>query len=140
MSGAQSRTDWLRKGLQGFRGCHPTLHHNCERTERDWKQCASPPLTGPDLNTTVPSRARHTINQVTVQSAHHLAEKMVRGFVCYSNGSLTQIKVVCQFFLRGACKFGNQCRNEHPQNGDRRSTFGGKSSVVLHCLRLSVNL
>jgi len=138
MSGAQSRADWLRKGLQGFRGCHPTLHHNCERTETgNWPCLSRPgPLTGPDLNTT----ARHTINQVTVQSAHNLAEKMVRGFVCYSNGSLTQIKAVCQFFLRGSCKFGNQCRNEHPQNGDRRSTFGGKSSVVLHCLHLSVNL
>ncbi len=111
---------------------------------RDWKLAVSlPPRTvdrpGPEHNRTVHG-ARHMINQVTVQSAHNLAEKMVRGFVCYSNGSLTQIKAVCQFFLRGSCKFGNQCRNEHPQNGDRRSTFGGKSSVVLHCLHLSVNL
>ncbi|KAI0000052.1 hypothetical protein BJV77DRAFT_976087 [Russula vinacea] len=37
--------------------------------------------------------------------------------------------VVCQFFLRGACKFGDQCRNEHPQNGqpDRRSAFSGST-------------
>ncbi|KAI9447861.1 hypothetical protein H4582DRAFT_1772106, partial [Lactarius indigo] len=29
---------------------------------------------------------------------------------------------VCQYFLRGSCKFGTQCRNEHPQGGqgDRR--------------------
>ncbi|KAF8265138.1 hypothetical protein EI94DRAFT_375706 [Lactarius quietus] len=36
---------------------------------------------------------------------------------------------VCQFFLRGSCKFGDQCRNEHPQGGqgDRRSALGGSS-------------
>ncbi|KAH9994138.1 hypothetical protein BJV74DRAFT_832241 [Russula compacta] len=37
--------------------------------------------------------------------------------------------VVCQYFLRGTCKFGNQCRNEHPQNvqADRRSTFSNST-------------
>ncbi|KAN0126678.1 hypothetical protein V8E52_000318 [Russula decolorans] len=34
---------------------------------------------------------------------------------------------VCQFFLRGACKFGDKCHNEHPQNGERRSAFGGST-------------
>ncbi|TFY81678.1 hypothetical protein EWM64_g2340 [Hericium alpestre] len=32
---------------------------------------------------------------------------------------------VCQFFLRGTCRFGDQCRNEHPQN--RGSAFGNSS-------------
>ena len=56
-----------------------------------------------------------------------LAEKMVRDSVLYLNDSPTQIQVVCQFFLRGTCKFGDQCRNEHPQNGDRRSAFANQS-------------
>ncbi|KAF8165892.1 hypothetical protein B0H34DRAFT_787201 [Crassisporium funariophilum] len=30
---------------------------------------------------------------------------------------------VCQFFLRGTCKFGDGCRNEHPANA-RQSGFG----------------
>ncbi|KIM35004.1 hypothetical protein M413DRAFT_449956, partial [Hebeloma cylindrosporum] len=34
--------------------------------------------------------------------------------------------VVCQFFLRGTCKFGDSCRNEHPAN-PQQSTFGGSS-------------
>ncbi|KAI0303905.1 hypothetical protein BC826DRAFT_980308 [Russula brevipes] len=36
---------------------------------------------------------------------------------------------VCQYFLRGTCRFGDQCRNEHPQTGqaDRRSVFGGST-------------
>ncbi|KAH9179516.1 hypothetical protein EDB89DRAFT_487753 [Lactarius sanguifluus] len=35
--------------------------------------------------------------------------------------------VVCQYFLRGSCKFGTQCRNEHPQGGqgDRRPPLSG---------------
>ena len=67
------------------------------------------------------------------------AEKMVRDSVCHLSDPLTQIQVVCQFFLRGACKFGDECRNEHPLNGDRRSAFGGKSPVTLHCLGPSIN-
>ena len=53
---------------------------------------------------------------------------MVGNPVCLANNSLTHTQVVCQFFLRGTCKFGDQCRNEHPQNvqSDRRSAFGGK--------------
>jgi hypothetical protein len=65
---------------------------------------------------------------------------MVRDSVCYLNDSLTHIQAVCQFFLRGACKFGDKCHNEHPQNGERRSAFGGKSSVALHCLGSLISL
>ncbi|KAN0132525.1 hypothetical protein V8E53_009541 [Lactarius tabidus] len=37
--------------------------------------------------------------------------------------------VVCQYFLRGSCKFGDQCRNEHPQGGqgERRSALSGST-------------
>jgi hypothetical protein len=50
------------------------------------------------------------------------------------------MQVVCQFFLRGTCKFGNQCRNEHPQNaqGDRRSAFGGEPSIAFALLLSSL--
>lgn len=34
---------------------------------------------------------------------------------------------VCQFFLRGQCKFGDQCRNEHPQDGKQKSGFGNQT-------------
>ncbi|KAI0694382.1 hypothetical protein C8T65DRAFT_666804 [Cerioporus squamosus] len=34
---------------------------------------------------------------------------------------------VCQFFLRGTCKFGNNCRNEHPRDGQRQGGFGNQS-------------
>jgi len=43
----------------------------------------------------------------------------------------TYFQVVCQFFMRGSCRFGNSCRNEHPQ---RQSGFGSASilfSIVL---------
>ncbi|KAI0650889.1 hypothetical protein C8Q79DRAFT_411655 [Trametes meyenii] len=32
--------------------------------------------------------------------------------------------VVCQYFLRGTCKFGNNCRYEHPRDGQRQGGFG----------------
>ncbi|KAI0068479.1 hypothetical protein BV25DRAFT_1833732 [Artomyces pyxidatus] len=36
---------------------------------------------------------------------------------------------VCSFFLRGACKFGNNCHNEHPQDAvNKRAPFGSTSS------------
>ena len=146
MSGAQSRTDWFRKWSQCFRGGHPLLHHTHRKGEvRPAVTCDSP---APDR---LPARIcpqssgrprRTTPHRFEFNSAHtvKLAEKMVRDFVCYLNDSLTQIQVVCQFFLRGSCKFGDQCRNEHPQNGDRRSAFGGQSSVALHCLGSSISL
>ncbi|KAF9528035.1 hypothetical protein CPB83DRAFT_836171 [Crepidotus variabilis] len=37
-----------------------------------------------------------------------------------------RINPVCQFFLRGQCKFGDSCRNEHPADS-RQSGFGGNS-------------
>ncbi|KAJ3574690.1 hypothetical protein NP233_g1601 [Leucocoprinus birnbaumii] len=33
---------------------------------------------------------------------------------------------VCQYFLRGQCRFGDSCRNEHPAN-PRQSGFGNQS-------------
>ncbi|TFK94893.1 hypothetical protein K466DRAFT_119297 [Polyporus arcularius HHB13444] len=38
---------------------------------------------------------------------------------------------VCQFYLRGTCKFGNNCRNEHPRDGPRQGGFG--SACIVHC-------
>lgn len=35
------------------------------------------------------------------------------------------IKGVCQFYLRGQCKFGNSCRNDHPANPQQGGGFGG---------------
>jgi len=63
---------------------------------------------------------------------------MVNGYLPdHHNQLLTTGQVVCQYFLRGACKFGSQCRNEHPQNaqGDRRSAIGG---VLYHLLSRSL--
>ncbi|TFK69409.1 hypothetical protein BDN72DRAFT_840374 [Pluteus cervinus] len=35
---------------------------------------------------------------------------------------------VCQYFLRGQCRFGSQCKNEHPgQPAGRGTQFGGSS-------------
>ncbi|KDQ64045.1 hypothetical protein JAAARDRAFT_144449 [Jaapia argillacea MUCL 33604] len=34
--------------------------------------------------------------------------------------------VVCQYFLRGTCRFGDNCKNEHPQ-GQRQGGFGSQS-------------
>eukprot|EP00128_Syssomonas_multiformis_P017002 Colp12_sorted_trinity150504_noHs@9515 len=36
--------------------------------------------------------------------------------------------VVCQFYLRGQCKFGSKCINEHTGAGSTTSAFGGNSS------------
>lgn len=33
---------------------------------------------------------------------------------------------VCQFFLQGRCRFGNQCRNEHPVNARSNATSFGQ--------------
>ena len=33
-------------------------------------------------------------------------------------------QVVCQYFLKGQCRFGDSCRNEHPANA-RQSGSGG---------------
>ena len=138
MSGAQSRTDWLRKWSQCFRGGHPPLHHT-QRKGEGGRGSPSPDRYRPGYPS---GRPCGRTTQVAFNSAHtvKLVEKMVRDFVCYLDYSLTQIQVVCQFFLRGACKFGDQCRNEHPQNGDRRSAFGGQSSVALHCPGSSISL
>merc|ERR1712193_280421 len=37
--------------------------------------------------------------------------------------------VVCQFFLKGTCKFGNKCRNEHTNNNNSSSTFNPRQST-----------
>ncbi|KAH8830042.1 hypothetical protein DL96DRAFT_913688 [Flagelloscypha sp. PMI_526] len=34
--------------------------------------------------------------------------------------------VVCRFFLNGTCSFGDNCRNEHPKDGQQGS-FGNSS-------------
>ena len=47
--------------------------------------------------------------------------------VSWSTNSLTRTQAVCQFYLRGACKFGNECRNEHPQNAQTDRRFASKS-------------
>ncbi|KAJ3933420.1 MAG: hypothetical protein NXY57DRAFT_19892 [Lentinula lateritia] len=46
--------------------------------------------------------------------------------------------VVCSYFLRGQCRFGDKCRNEHPQSGNQTwvnsasgSDTGVKNSVGL---------
>lgn len=77
------------------------------------------PLTGRD--------APHGFN-----SAHTLCGNDGARLARYSNESLTQTQVVCQYFLRGACRYGDRCHNEHPQNvqPDRRPAFGGGSSVA----------
>ena len=31
-------------------------------------------------------------------------------------------QVVCQYFLRGECKFGDRCRNEHPRTTGTQRT------------------
>lgn len=47
------------------------------------------------------------------------------------------VQVVCQYFLRGTCKFGDQCRNEHPR--DRAPGFGSKRAIlVLQTLALLI--
>lgn len=99
-------------------------------------------LTGPDLT---PLHPRHTphgtgLSSILPLPIVELAGKMVRDSVYHLSDSLTQIQAVCQYFLRGACKFGGECRNEHPQNGDRRSAFGGKSPVALHSLGSLITL
>ena len=35
---------------------------------------------------------------------------------------LTFVQPVCQYFLRGECRFGDKCKYEHPQNP--RPQFG----------------
>lgn len=32
---------------------------------------------------------------------------------------------VCQYFLAGRCRYGENCRNEHPRGGAQRNLFGG---------------
>ena len=39
-------------------------------------------------------------------------------------------QVVCQYFLKGTCKFGNACRNEHPRDGRTAGAFGSQSFVL----------
>ncbi|OBZ70306.1 Nucleoporin-like protein 2 [Grifola frondosa] len=34
---------------------------------------------------------------------------------------------VCQYFLRGQCKFGTSCRNDHPRDAQRAGGFGNQS-------------
>ncbi|KAI9901975.1 hypothetical protein N3K66_003792 [Trichothecium roseum] len=36
--------------------------------------------------------------------------------------------VVCRFFQQGQCKFGNNCRNEHPRNESSNNRFGAFAS------------
>ncbi|KAH7907520.1 hypothetical protein BJ138DRAFT_488074 [Hygrophoropsis aurantiaca] len=35
--------------------------------------------------------------------------------------------VVCQYFLRGQCRYGKECRNEHPVDQQRQGGFGNQS-------------
>jgi hypothetical protein len=44
---------------------------------------------------------------------------------CGSYKLIDCIQVVCQFHLRGQCRFGDSCRNEHPLEED--ATFSGAS-------------
>ena len=47
---------------------------------------------------------------------------------------------MCQYYLRGTCKFGNSCRNEHPRDGQRQGGFGSACIVLPHkSLRLTLN-
>jgi len=46
-------------------------------------------------------------------------------------------QVVCQFFLRGQCKFGTSCRNEYPADA-RQTGFG--SCVVFVSRLLAVKI
>lgn len=33
-------------------------------------------------------------------------------------------QTICTFFLQGRCKYGDQCRYEHPRDAQRSSGFG----------------
>ena len=51
---------------------------------------------------------------------------MVSLLACATSCSTySALQVVCQYFLRGTCRFGNACRNEHPRDGQKQgSAFG----------------
>ncbi|KAG1735458.1 hypothetical protein EDB19DRAFT_1724599 [Suillus lakei] len=34
---------------------------------------------------------------------------------------------ICSYYLRGACKYGDRCRNEHPADRAQQSSFGNQS-------------
>lgn len=40
-------------------------------------------------------------------------------------------QVVCPYFLKGTCRYGNNCRNEHPREGQRQGGFGSASCYCL---------
>lgn len=47
--------------------------------------------------------------------------------------SVLSPQAICQFFLRGQCKFGSNCRNEHPKDG-QRSVFGSACQpLAMYC-------
>jgi len=69
---------------------------------------------------------RETLSHVTT-----VLSPMVSSHSRFCQPASTYFQVVCQFFMRGSCRFGNNCRNEHPQ---RQSGFGSTSilfSIVL---------
>ncbi|KAF8967465.1 hypothetical protein BDZ97DRAFT_1803446, partial [Flammula alnicola] len=44
---------------------------------------------------------------------------------------------ICQYFLRGQCRFGDTCRNEHPANA-QQSGFGS-AYTTLHRTPMLLN-
>ncbi|KAF9235577.1 hypothetical protein BU15DRAFT_77894 [Melanogaster broomeanus] len=56
-----------------------------------------------------------------------ISEYQPKGHAIFTLTHLCLLGTVCSYYLRGACKYGERCRNEHPPDSSARANFANQT-------------